>query len=96
MMFMTYPDGTREIHDQGLVIRVSQGKVVKGELKLVAGEPPIKIDVEPGDPKGIGYLWQKRTQKKWIEQTQGLEPVLTESGSVWWPAVELAPSEAAS
>lgn len=86
MMFMTYPDGTQEVHDGGLMIRVKRGAVVAGSLTLTHGGEAYGLDVKPGnDPRAIGYLWQKQASRKWSDQVKGRTSFLTESGEVWFP-----------
>lgn len=95
MMFMTYPDGTQEIHDGGLMIRVKRGAVVAGSLTLTRGSDAYELDVKPGkDSHAVGYLWQKHMSRKWADQVKGRTPFLTESGEVWFPTWPVAIEEA--
>lgn len=90
MMFMTYPDGTKELHDGGLMIRVQEGKVVAGALTLTHDAEPYEIQVEGGaDPRAMDYRWQKQVGQKWVDQLNGTQALMTESGPVWWPATSV-------
>ena len=85
MIFVTYPDGTQEVHDSGLIIRVRRGRVVAGSLTFGSDDAPYALDVKLGDPKSVGYAWVKRTNQKWVDQVAGNRPFLTQSGPVWFP-----------
>ncbi len=92
MMFMTYPDGTKELHDGGLMIRVHDGEVTAATLTLPRGAEPEPIHVALGSRQHIGYLWQKKTGQKWVAQLEGQEPFLTDSGEVWAPQATPTPA----
>ena len=75
MMTMTYPDGTTELHDHGLRLRVQQGELVTATLTIPATAPPVALDTELGDAHHIGYTWQKMVRRKWSRQLTGQDPI---------------------
>ena len=85
MVFVTHPDGTKEVYDGGLMIRIRKGRVVAGTLTFSEGREPYKLNVKLGDAKSVGYTWVKRTNEKWVDQAAGKVPFVTDSGSVWFP-----------
>ena len=85
MVFVTYPDGTQEVHDSGLIIRVRRGRVVAGSLAISPDQAAYPLNVKPGDSKSVGHTWVRQTNQKWADQVAGREPFLTNSGWVWFP-----------
>lgn len=83
--FVTYPDGTREMHDAGLTIRVKDGVLDAATLTLRPNAPAVALDTALGDAQSVGYVWQRRVQKKWAAQAAGQTPLMTDAGPVWWP-----------
>ncbi len=85
MVFVTYPDGTQEVHDSGLTIRVRRERVVSSSLHISPDQEAYALNVSLGDPKSVGYTWVRQTHRKWVDQMAGKVPFLTESGAVWYP-----------
>ena len=85
MMYMMYPDGTRELHDSGLIVSVRRGVVMQATLALLDHELPLRLDVDPGDARQGGYLGQKHTHAKWVAQLSGKQPIPTVSDPAWRP-----------
>lgn len=87
MVFTTYPDGTQELCDHGLRVRVQRGRVQSATLTFGADQAPVKLNTDLGDPKHVGYQWQKRMLEKWGAQAAGTQPIIVDSGSFYWPGL---------
>lgn len=83
MIITTYPDGTRELSDHGLTIRVDGHQLTAASLTLTEDGPTLPLDVTMGDAQSVGYVWQKQVHRKWSRQLNGDDPILL--AKPWWP-----------
>lgn len=84
MMYLMHEDGTRELYDSGLTAVVKNGALTRAMYAITDRMDPVAIVVRLGDPRSVGYAWQKDTNARWVGKLAGDVPMDTRFGPLHW------------
>jgi len=84
MMYLMHEDGTRELHDSGLTAVVKNGALTQAMYAITDRMDPVAIVVRLGDPRSVGYAWQKDSNARWVGKLAGDVPMGTRFGTLHW------------